>query len=103
MTRERQAGSETMSDEWDEIGFIISSKYRVAVLRRLVESPATPSKISDDQDISIASVSHALSQLRDRDLVELLVDEDRRKGRVYGITGRGEELWTEIRNRELVD
>lgn len=92
-----------MSDDWDEIGFIISSKYRVAVMRRLVESPATPSKIAEDEDISIASVSHALSQLRERSLVELLVDEDRRKGRVYGITERGEQLWKEIRNRELVD
>jgi DNA-binding transcriptional ArsR family regulator len=92
-----------MTDDWDEIGFIISSKYRIRVLKRLVEGPATPSKISEDEDISIASVSHALKQLRERDLVELLVDEDRRKGRVYGITERGERLWTEIRNRELVD
>jgi len=92
-----------MTDDWDEIGFIISSKYRVRVLKRLVEGPATPSKISEDEDISIASVSHALKQLRERDLVELLVDEDRRKGRVYGITERGERLWTEIQNRELVD
>ncbi|MUV86265.1 helix-turn-helix domain-containing protein [Natronomonas sp. CBA1123] len=92
-----------MTDDWDEIGFIISSKYRIRVLKRLVEGPATPSKISEDEDISIASVSHALKQLRERDLVELLVDEDRRKGRVYGITERGERLWTEIQNRELVD
>ena len=92
-----------MNDDWDEIGFIISSKYRVAVLRRLVEGPATPSKIAEDEDTSIASVSHALRQLRDRSLVELLVDEDRRKGRVYGITERGEELWKQICNRELVD
>lgn len=92
-----------MTDDWDEIGFIISSKYRVRVLKRLVEGPATPSKISEDEDISIASVSHALKQLRERDLVDLLVDEDRRKGRVYGITERGERLWTEIQNRELVD
>lgn len=92
-----------MSDDWDEIGFVISSKYRVAVIGRLVESPATPSKISEDEDVSIASVSHALGQLRERGLVELLVDEDRRKGRVYGITERGEQLWNEIRNRELVD
>lgn len=92
-----------MSDDWDEIGFVISSKYRVAVIGRLVESPATPSKISEDEDVSIASVSHALGQLRDRGLVELLVDEDRRKGRVYGITERGEELWQEIHERELVD
>lgn len=92
-----------MSEDWDEIGFVISSKYRIAVIGRLVESPATPSKISEDEDVSIASVSHALGQLRERELVELLVDEDRRKGRVYGITDRGRELWTEICERELLE
>lgn len=92
-----------MSDDWDEIGFVISSKYRATVLGRLAESPATPSKISEDEDVSIASVSHALGQLREHGLVELLVDEDRRKGRVYGITEPGEELWEEIRSRELVE
>ena len=92
-----------MTDNWDDIGFIISSKYRVTVLRRLAEGPATPSKISDDEDISIAAVSHALRQLRERSLVELLVDEDRRKGRVYRITERGEDLWKEITKKELVD
>lgn len=90
-----------MSDDWDEIGFVISSKYRFAVIGRLAESPATPSTISGDEDVSIASVSHSLGQLRERGLVELLVDEDRRKGRVYGITDRGQEIWEEIRERDL--
>lgn len=90
-----------MSDDWDEIGFVISSKYRLAVIERLAESPATPSKIAEDEGVSIASVSHALGQLRERELVELLVDEDRRKGRVYGITDRGGELWDEISERDL--
>lgn len=92
-----------MSDEWDEIGFVISSRYRVVVLRRLATGPATPSKIADDEDVQIASVSHALRRLRDRSLVELLVPEDRRKGRVYGITDRGEALWNEIEAQGLID
>lgn len=92
-----------MSGEWDEIGFVISSRYRVVVLRRLARGPATPSQIAEDEDVRIASVSHALTQLRDRDLVELLVPEDRRKGRVYGITERGEELWGEIDAQGLID
>ena len=80
------------SDEWDEIGFVSSSKYRTAVFERLLESPATPSTIRDDQDVAIASVSHALSQLREHGHVELLVDEDRRKGRVYALTDDGEAI-----------
>ena len=92
-----------MGDQWEQIGFVISSRYRVAVLTRLAESPATPSQIAADEGIGIASVSNALSNLRDRDLVELLVPEDRRKGSIYGITERGEELWDEIQREGLLD
>lgn len=92
-----------MTDKWDHIGFVISSQYRVAVLRRLAEGPATPSGIADDEGIGIAAVSHALTSLRDRGFVELLVSEDRRKGRVYGITEEGEQLWGEICGQGLLD
>lgn len=92
-----------MNDEWDEIGYIISSKYRVTVLRELAGGPATPSRIATDSNISIAHVSRALQELRDRGLVELLVPEDRRKGRIYGITDKGHEVWGEIQSENLVD
>ena len=92
-----------MSDKWDQIGFIISSQYRVEVLERLASGPATPSQIAADEDITVAAVSHALSGLRERGLVELLVSEERRKGRVYGITESGEEIWYEITHQGLLD
>ena len=92
-----------MNDEWDEIGYIISSKYRVTVLQELSEGPATPSRIATDSNISIAHVSRALQELRDRELVELLVPEDRRKGRIYGITENGNAVWGEIQAENLVD
>lgn len=85
-----------MSAEWDEISFVISSQYRVAVLRRLSRGPATPSQIADDAGLPIAHISRALQGLRERALVELLVSEDRRKGRVYGATERGETVWRTI-------
>ncbi len=92
-----------MSDKWDRIGFVISSQYRVSVLERLSKGPATPSGIADDRGIEIAAVSHALSELGERGLVELLVSEDRRKGRVYGITEPGKTLWSEITAQGLLD
>ena len=92
-----------MTDKWDRIGFVISSQYRVAVLKRLARGPATPSGIAEDAGIEIAAVSHALSDLRERGLVDLLVSEDRRKGRVYGITEAGESLWSEIEQQDLID
>lgn len=92
-----------MSDEWNAIGFVISSNYRVTVLRRLNEGPATPSQIASDEDIAITHVSRALRELGERDLVELLVPENRRKGRVYGITEKGERIWEEMQSQNLAD
>lgn len=77
-----------MSSNWDEISFVISSRYRVIVLRRLASNPATPSRIANEADCSIAHVSRALQ--------ELLVSEDRKKGRLYGISEPGREVWDRI-------
>lgn len=92
-----------MTDEWDEIGFVISSRYRVAVLKRLAEGPATPSQLATDSGLAIAHISRALRGLRDRGLVELLVSEDRKKGRVYGVTEKGEEIWEQIQAQNLIE
>ncbi|MFC7045401.1 ArsR family transcriptional regulator [Halobacteriaceae archaeon GCM10025711] len=91
-----------MSVNWDLVSFVIRSRYRVAVLERLAEGPATPSGIADDVDISISHVSRALSGLRARDMVELLVSEDQKKGRVYGITEQGEQVWQLLEAEGLV-
>lgn len=92
-----------MDDTWDDIGYVISSRYRVEVLRYLAEGPATPSQIASDYDISITHISRAIQHLRDRSLVDLLVPEDRKKGRVYGMTEKGEELWQRIEAENLVE
>jgi len=92
-----------MTDNWDDISFVISSQYRVAVLRRLADGPATPSRIANDSDLGIAHISRALQGLQDRELVALLVSEERRKGRVYGISDRGSEVWNRIVAEEMVD
>lgn len=86
---------------WDEVGYIISSRYRILVLERLREGPATPSRIATDSGSSITHVSRALQQLRERSHVELLVPEDRKKGRVYGITEEGESVWETVNAKDL--
>lgn len=91
-----------MSPDWDEVGYVISSTYRVQVLQRLAESPAPTSKIADDTNAAASHVSRALSDLRERGHVELLVPEDRKKGRIYGITDRGREVWETIEAENLV-
>ncbi|MDT3435756.1 winged helix-turn-helix domain-containing protein [Haloarcula sp. 1CSR25-25] len=88
-------------DQWDEVSYVISSRYRVETLRRLAEGPATPSLIADDREMSIAHVSRALQELRESELVDLLVSEDRKKGRVYDITEKGVDIWETIERKNM--
>ena len=90
-----------MSPDWEVVGYVISSTYRVEVLRRLTDSPAPPSTIATDTGCDISHVSRALQDLRDRGLVDLLVPESRRKGRIYGITEEGYEVWGTIESQNL--
>jgi DNA-binding MarR family transcriptional regulator len=91
-----------MSPDWDDVSFVISSRYRTAVLKRLATGPSTPSQIATDADVGISHVSRALQRLRDRGLVELLVSDDRKKGRVYGLTEDGTEVWEKIEAENMV-
>ena len=90
-----------MGEQWDNVGVVLSSQYRVAVLRRLSDGPATPSSIAGEADINIAHVSRAIQNLKEREMVELLVSEDRQKGRIYGITEKGEEIWEKVQTENL--
>lgn len=87
---------------WDNVSYVISSRYRVEILERLSEGPATPSLISDDVESSITHVSRALQELRELELVDLLVSEDRKKGRVYGMTEKGLTIWSKIKEENMV-
>lgn len=91
-----------MSVDWDDIGYVISSEYRTAVLERLAESPSTPSQIASDHGVAVTHVSRALNQLRERSLVVLLVPEDRKKGRVYTLSDRGSEVWQQTKKNNLL-
>ncbi|WP_345778547.1 winged helix-turn-helix domain-containing protein [Natrinema sp. DC36] len=85
---------------WDNVGYVISSQYRIEIMKRLDEGPKTPSAMAKpNSDIPIAHVSRALTNLREKDLVELLVPEERKKGRVYGLTDEGEAIWEEAKKQ----
>lgn len=92
-----------MNSTWDDVSFVLSSQYRSAALGRLSDGPATPSRIADESDLALSHISRELQGLRERDLIELLVSEDRQKGRVYGITERGTAVWSRIEQEGLTD
>lgn len=91
-----------MAPNWDEVSFVVASTYRTTVLERLMDGPATPSMIADDTEMSMSHVSRALTELREHGLVELLVAENRKKGRVYGLTEHGTDVWETIETQQLV-
>lgn len=87
----RGRGLVTTESAYADAGFVWASHYRVDVLHRLADRPATPSTIAEDTTMDIARASRALSELRERELVDLKVPEERKKGRIYGLTDSGRE------------
>lgn len=90
-----------MSQEWDEVGFLISSEYRLSIVARLGESPSTPTEIADDTGLAISHVSNTLSTLLDRSIVALTVPEEQYRNRIYELTEKGRKLWRRIREAGL--
>ena len=85
---------------YDALSFVTRSKYRTKVLRQLHKRPQTPKEVT--QALGYDDMSHftrAIQQLREENLVELLVDEDVQKGRYYGLTDAGEEIVGELEER----
>lgn len=79
--------------DWDLVSYVVSSGYRVDVAADLAANGAsTPSAISSGTGHDVAHVSRALSELSDKGIVELLVSEDRKKGRLYGLTDEGKTV-----------
>jgi DNA-binding MarR family transcriptional regulator len=87
-----------MSETWDAAGYVTSSRYRLSVCRHLSrEGPDLPSRIAEELDLAQPHVSRALSELRERGVVELLVPESQQKGRLYGLTDDGRRALVRLR------
>ncbi|AHF98454.1 transcriptional regulator [Halostagnicola larsenii XH-48] len=76
----------------DDASFVVRSPHRTTILQRLAEGAAIPAQIREDTDLEYSRITEAANKLRDRDLIDLLVDEDTKRGRLYSITEQGEEV-----------
>lgn len=92
-----------MSQAASDAGYIKGSKHRTAVMRRLSKSPAIPKEIKTDTERPYSRVSDALDDLRERGLVELLVPDDQKKGRLYALTDRGEDAWEYMVDNDITE
>ncbi len=89
-----------MVRDWEDVSFVVNSQYRLDTVIQLGrDGPATPTEIADAHEHSQPHISRCLSELQANDLVELLVDEDQRRGRFYGLTAQGEAVWQMIQDR----
>lgn len=85
-----------MPDHQDDVRFVHATTYRRVLLERLVTGPATPTQLATETDYTLSYVSLGLGELREQGLIELLVPDDRKRGRVYGSTERGVAVWETI-------
>lgn len=97
------ARTKLASEDWEAVTFVRASQYRESVVRRLASSPAILTTIAADTELCLTHVSRTLGRLRTRSLVELLVADDRRKGRIYGLTDRGRAVNASIEDQETED
>ncbi|HLA82221.1 MAG TPA: ArsR family transcriptional regulator [Thermoleophilia bacterium] len=81
--------------DWETVGFLLSSEIRQGVLRTLSGQRCTPSQISTVLGQPISHVSRALGELQSRKLAVCLTPE-RKKGRLYQITSLGETVLREL-------
>lgn len=86
--------------EWDEIGYVISSKTRLKILITISNEASTPSNISERLGDPISKISVALKELSEVGFVRCLTP-NRKKGRLYIATDKGRAVLKKI--HEMTD
>lgn len=76
-------------------GYVISSTYRVKILKAFGDKPRFPSELAKNAGIRMNHVSNVLKQLKMKGLVEI-VNPEAKKGRYYRLTDLGREVAEEL-------
>jgi len=76
---------------WDEIGYILASKYRKNVVEKLSHKNYLPSVLAKETKIQLSHVSRALRELIDKNIVECL-NMNSKKGKIYALTELGKKI-----------
>lgn len=87
--------SESEHDRKQAIAAVAASTRRERVLGHLVNNgPTTPSEaMREIETLARPKISEMLTDLQNVGCVELLVPEDTQKGRLYGATELGEDVF----------
>ena len=85
-----------LSDEMlTEISYVEISKYRKKVMKSLEGDVKIPTAIANDSGIRTNHISKVLAEFKAHELVEC-INPEVRKGRLYRLTDKGEEIIKEI-------
>ena len=81
-----------LSDEMlKEMSYVNISKYRAKVMKSLDGEVLIPTQIARDSGIRTNHISKVLSELKAHELVEC-INPEVRKGRLYRLTDKGDEI-----------
>lgn len=84
---------------WEDVGFIKASKIRCNIVFLILNRAMTPKEIQKELNLHFPQVSLALKELQDRELIEC-INEGLKKGRLYILSTRGQELIPTLKNLE---
>lgn len=73
------------------IAYVLSSTYRLKVVKVLHENMSFPAKIAKNFGIRLNHISKVLKDLKDNNIVEC-INPEVRKGKLYRLTDKGEKI-----------
>jgi predicted transcriptional regulator len=82
-------------NDWYTIAYVTSSKYRTEVLKKMKDSPSSPSKLSKLLNCPLSRISEALKDLEKIKLVTCTTPRAS-KGKIYKLTQKGIEILKRI-------
>ena len=77
------------------VDYVKRSQYRSKILKSLSDALKMPSQIAKDTRIVQNHISNSLRQLKEHELVEC-INPEVRKGRLYRLTDKGEDVTKNI-------
>jgi predicted transcriptional regulator len=84
-------------DLLNNVGFILASKKRYAILKMLHNNMSTPTELSHKLNFSVNHVSNILKELSNKKFISCETPS-LRKGRIYSITKKGKIIFMKIKN-----
>lgn len=84
-------------DDYEDISRILASKHRKNVLLELSESARTPTELAEQFDEHQPTISRALSELKEMQLVK---STSQKQARLYWVPDEKQEIVEYIKNRE---